>query len=368
MASIDLSKVPGMAPPPGEHTNFIDPPNQNKWMYLTASVCLSLSVLAVIFRMFVKVRVLKAVQLEEYILICALMGLISWTGIMIKAALLGQGVHMWNVPMTHVMKIIEYANIIECVYCPTILGAKVAMLLQIKRIFVVGKKGTLYWLHEVILWLNVPTYLGLMLSFIFSCVPREKIWNPEIPGRCASSSASLIASSVLNVLSDVSMLILPVAVIMQLQLPTKSKIVLSVIFGTGVLSIISSVVRLIYSVLLTQTEDFTRAIMPVGLWAIAEVTSVTLSGAIPLLPGFVKFVRNGQDSSGQRSGGGSRWGPSYGKGSKIQPLSSKASISAGRYYPMDSETEAIVHADAMKEGDDVPLGIMKTVQVQATYQ
>lgn len=34
---------------------------------------------------------------------------------------------------------------------------------------------------------------------------------------------------------------------------------------------------------------------------------------------------------------------------------------------MDSETEAIVHADALKEGDAVPLGIMKTVHVQATY-
>ncbi|KAJ9314903.1 hypothetical protein DTO271D3_4903 [Paecilomyces variotii] len=365
MTATDLDKVPGLQPPPGYVTNFDNPPNLNKWMYLTAAVCLSLSIFAVIFRLFVKARILRAMQLEELILILSVMGLISWTGMMIKATAWGQGVHMWNVPESHVMHIIEFSNLIEVVYCPTILGAKVAMLLQIKRIFVVGKKGTLYWMHEVILWLNIPTYLGLMLSFIFTCIPRKKIWDPSVPGHCASSSASLIASSVLNVLSDVSMLVLPVAVIMQLQLPTKSKIVLSIIFGTSVLSIVSSVIRLVYSVLLTQTEDFTYAIMPVGLWAIAEVSSVTLSGAIPLLPGFVKFVRNGNDSSGQRSGGASHWGAGYGKNSKIQPLSSKASNS--RYYPMDSETEAIVHADALKEGDAVPLGIMKTVHVQATY-
>lgn len=109
------------------------------------------------------------------------------------------------------------------------------MLLQIKRIFVVGKKGALFWLHEIILWLNVPTYTGLMFSFIFSCVPREKIWDSSVPGHCVSVSTSLIATSVLNVLSDVTMLFLPVAVIMQLHLPTRSKIILSAIFGTGVL-------------------------------------------------------------------------------------------------------------------------------------
>lgn len=159
------------------------------------------------------------------------------------------------------------------------------MLLQIKRIFVVGKKGMLFWLHEIILWLNVPTYIALMFSFLFACVPRSRIWDKTVPGHCISTPTSLIATSVLNILSDVSMLILPLAVIMQLQLPTRSKIILSAIFGTGIMyglayflqsmdkfsdghrSIIASVIRLVFTVRLIESEDFTRAIMPVGLWA-----------------------------------------------------------------------------------------------------
>ncbi|KAJ9198290.1 hypothetical protein DTO021D3_3764 [Paecilomyces variotii] len=352
-ANVNLNLIPAMQAPPGEVSNLKDPANMNQFMYLTAGVCLSCSTLAVIFRLFVKARIIRAIQLEEFILSFSLAGLISLTGVMIQSTLMGQGVHQWNVSAAHAQKIVEYANIIEIVYCPAILGAKVAMLLQIKRIFVVGKKGALFWLHEIILWLNVPTYTGLMFSFIFSCVPREKIWNSSVPGHCVSVSTSLIATSVLNVLSDVTMLFLPVAVIMQLHLPTRSKIILSAIFGTGVLTVIASVIRLIYTVRLIRTEDFTRAIMPVGLWAIAEVTSVTLAGAIPLLPGFVKFVRNGNDSSGTRSG--SRWASNYGTGSRGQP-----------HYPMDSETETIINADSLKD-NAVPLGIMKTVQVQAVY-
>lgn len=130
---------------------------------------------------------------------------------------------------------LQLSNIIEIIYCPVILGAKVAMLLQMRRMFVVNKRGKLYWLHEILLWTNVPCYLALMVSFAFACVPREKLWNPKLPGQCVSSTGILIASSALNVLSDLTMLLLPLVVVMRLQLPPRSKLILSVVFGTGIL-------------------------------------------------------------------------------------------------------------------------------------
>lgn len=103
----DLNLVPAMTAPAGQVSNLKNPPNQNKFMYLTAGICLGFSTLAVIFRLFVKARVLRAVQLEEFILTLSLCGLVSFTGIMIKATLLGQGVHMWNVSVAHAERIIE---------------------------------------------------------------------------------------------------------------------------------------------------------------------------------------------------------------------------------------------------------------------
>lgn len=129
----------------------------------------------------------------------------------------------------------QLSNIIEIIYCPVILGAKVSMLLQMRRLFVVSKKGKLFWLHEILLWTNVPCYLALMLSFIFVCVPREALWNPNVPGRCISPTGSLIASSSLNVVSDVTMLLLPLTVIARLQLPARSRLILAAVFGTGIL-------------------------------------------------------------------------------------------------------------------------------------
>lgn len=101
--------------------------------------------------------------------------------------------------------------------------------------FIVKKTGKLFWLHEILLWTNILCYVTLTLTFAFACIPREKLWKPELQGHCISSNGSLIGSSSLNVVSDVSMLLLPLSVILRLQLPLKSKLILSTVFGTGVL-------------------------------------------------------------------------------------------------------------------------------------
>lgn len=107
MPGVDLNLVPAMKAPPGETSNLKDPYNSDRFMYLTAGICLGFSTFAVFFRLFVKARILRAMQLEEAILIFSLAGLVSLTAVMIKSTLIGQGVHQWNVSMAHVMKITE---------------------------------------------------------------------------------------------------------------------------------------------------------------------------------------------------------------------------------------------------------------------
>jgi hypothetical protein len=115
------------------------------------------------------------------------------------------------------------------------IGAKVALLLQLGRVFIIVKNGWMYWLHQIILWANLIAYLGIMFSVIFTCVPRAKLWTPEMPGHCQSPSVVMITSSVINILSDITCFIMPVVVIAGLQLPQKTKIILEVVFSTAVL-------------------------------------------------------------------------------------------------------------------------------------
>ncbi|CEL01996.1 hypothetical protein ASPCAL01572 [Aspergillus calidoustus] len=386
--------VPALAAPEGQVSNLDNPYSLKSYIYGTAAVTITLSTVAVALRVYVKARVLRRAQIEEYILILSLIGFYFFSGFMIYAAHLGQGTHQWNVSVANFQEVVQWANIIEIVYCPTILGAKVAMLLQLKRIFLGVTRGKLYWLHEVLLWTNIPCYLAIMFSFAFACVPREKIWEPHLPGRCISVNGLLIGSSVLNVVSDITILLLPLVVIIRLQLPARSKMILAAVFGTGILGCIASIFRLVYGILLTQTHDFTWGIAPIGLWALGEICSAILSGAIPMLPGFVKFVRdrnassNRDGSSANNASGSRRAKRSRNTNTKNTESEAQIITLPGRdnednkgmhehYYEMGVMDDAHGSVSALIDhdggdhgrggGDGNGNGIMRTVHIRTEY-
>lgn len=74
-----------------------------------------------------------------------------------------------------------------------------------------------------------------MIPQILVCIPREKIWLPMTEGYCLDLPAILISGAVVNIISDFSILILPVHKIWQLQLSKRRKWGVSSIFATGLL-------------------------------------------------------------------------------------------------------------------------------------
>ncbi|KAF2011092.1 hypothetical protein BU24DRAFT_427301 [Aaosphaeria arxii CBS 175.79] len=170
-------------------------------------------------------------------------------------------------------------------------AAKFAILLQIKHIFTKHQRNFNYYAVHTLLACNFLVYLALFFAFIFACWPREKIWHPHLYGRCISTNASIIATSAINILSDFTILFLPLLSISRLQLPLKKKIGVSTVFAIGLFACIASILRLYYSVKLSQTHDITWAIAPVGMWSLAEFATVIIVGCFPPLPRLWKFLR-----------------------------------------------------------------------------
>lgn len=110
-AGMDLNNVPALEPPTGETSNLVDPYNINICMYITASIGLGLSMLAVIVRIVAKGHVMRTIQLEEVILLLSQCGFIAFVGLMIHSTKLGQGTHQWNVSVAHFQKVVEV-----CIY------------------------------------------------------------------------------------------------------------------------------------------------------------------------------------------------------------------------------------------------------------
>ena len=76
-------------------------------------------------------------------------------------------------------------------------------------------------------------YSAIFMTFIFACIPREKLWNPTVSGRCISTDASIVATGFVNVASDLSILFLPLYAVWKLKIPLKKKVAIGAVFGTG---------------------------------------------------------------------------------------------------------------------------------------
>lgn len=114
--------------------------------------------------------------------------------------------------------------------------AKYVVLRQIESVFFNHhRKAFAFTAVRALIWANLLFYGAISLSFILACIPRAKITNPEISGICIDTRASIIATSAINVVSDFTILITPLAAIGQLQLPTKKKLSVAAVFGVGIL-------------------------------------------------------------------------------------------------------------------------------------
>lgn len=140
-------------------------------------------------------------------------------------------------PCRESLKLLKYANVLEVLYNPLIFMTKLSILLQYLRIFC-PRNITSDWMRRVIWGLvvfNLLFYIAVMIPQIMACNPREKIWHPYLTGSCLNLPLILIAGAVVNIVSDFSILILPLVRVWQLQLSSSKKLGLTAVFAFGTL-------------------------------------------------------------------------------------------------------------------------------------
>jgi len=78
--------------------------------------------------------------------------------------------------------------------------------------------------------------LSIVLESFLICTPIGFNWNPMVPGgRCGDRNAAFVAAGVLNMVTDLMVMALPLKYVWELQLPVGRKIGLSVAFCIGLL-------------------------------------------------------------------------------------------------------------------------------------
>ncbi|RYP50469.1 hypothetical protein DL768_004021 [Monosporascus sp. mg162] len=238
---------PALTPPGGIVPNFDNPPNNNRVAYATLAICLCASSLAVCIRACSRLFVVKAVRLED---ILAVAGFGTYVGyIYLNYWLLvnfGFFVHQWDIQVKNLSPILYHIYVGGSLYGVTVGLVKFAVLKEWSRIFVPWPtRNIFWWTCHALIFFNVAFYSAGLFVGNLACIPREKIWDKTIPGgKCIDAKVSDLSASIVNVTSDLLILVLPQRIIWKLKMPLKKKIGVSLIFTIGVLACLSAAFRL----------------------------------------------------------------------------------------------------------------------------
>ena len=169
----------------------------------------------------------------------------------------GAGINIWNMPLKRLIKLLyvriqltvaksltlswlrnQWVNTVSVLYYPAIFFTKLSILLQYSKIFTttMNGKSPMVIAIRTCICTNFLYYLITMFFRIFQCIPRERIWNPFVSsGYCYSPYTTEKASGVFNVISDFTILVLPLPSVWRLQMSIRKKLSTTAVFAVGIL-------------------------------------------------------------------------------------------------------------------------------------
>ncbi|XXG97442.1 hypothetical protein Hte_003743 [Hypoxylon texense] len=289
----DMLGSPALDPPNGVSPNFEDRPNRNNVAYAALVVCVTLSSMFALLRVYARVIYLKKVHIADLVGLLALGTYFAFVWNLFDMLHTdGFFVHQWNFRVGDLITFNRGFFLAYMLYCATVMTVKTAIIVEWLYIFVPSHTHNyFFWACHVLLWLNILFYLAMMILPNAACTPHDKIWNPLLPGKCTNTSFSSTSVAAVNFATDIILIILPQRVIWGLQMSLQKRIGVSLIFLIGVLGCVSAGFKLAASVPYNTSRDTTYTFAALTLWSLAELTCGILVFCMPSIPKALKNVK-----------------------------------------------------------------------------
>ncbi|BCR86005.1 uncharacterized protein ACHE_21463S [Aspergillus chevalieri] len=175
--------------------------------------------------------------------------------------------------------------------------------------FLYNRITTGLWQHRMTLIMGafcVCTFLASLIFDLAICHPIQKNWQvkPFAGENCTTRPLNYIVIEVLNIVTDLGVMCVPLPLIITAKIPPFQKFVLALLFSSGIFVMIAAVLRTYYSV--SNIDKLSVALGWASREALVSVFVVCAPGIKPLFTRFrwfqsFKSSSNGY-SSNQRTG------------------------------------------------------------------
>ncbi|KAI1643796.1 uncharacterized protein F4817DRAFT_348677 [Daldinia loculata] len=137
--------------------------------------------------------------------------------------------------------------------------------------------------------------VGCTITFFAICRPIKYNWEvgPAALQHCGNLSMKFLLSSIFNLTLDVCILVLPMPMLWTLQLNSRKKIALTVVFGLGIFVCFATAWRT-YNVVHFSTPEaklnFTMTVVDDALWSGLEINLGIINACLPVMPAALQRI------------------------------------------------------------------------------
>ncbi|KAF7555921.1 hypothetical protein G7Z17_g1790 [Cylindrodendrum hubeiense] len=247
----------------GFPTDGVD--NQGWKLYITSLVMIIVAGLFVVFRCTTRYSMHK----------------LGWEDAAVVLSLNGYGMHKADLTKPELRSALKLFFIAQTPYKVTVCLNKIAAILLYLRLFVSAtfRKACFVAMAIIVAW-----SIGGVGATIWQCVPIEGAWNKAVEAKCIDSSKFWIAYAVMNILTDVMVLLLPLPSIMALQMGMRERLLLCSVFLLGGFVTVTSILRTTsVQNSLKNKEDSTYNFIERGMWTLIEANLGIIAACLPVL-------------------------------------------------------------------------------------
>ncbi|KAH9885950.1 hypothetical protein F4778DRAFT_759801 [Xylariomycetidae sp. FL2044] len=231
----------------------------------------------------------------------------------LTATIGGAGHHVAALQPFHIVRFSKIIFAIEFLYAFSVGFAKISITLMLMRIFI-NRHVKIAGICIIVL--SVAWMLHPILTGLLQCKPIEANWNPATPGaECGNQYIGFGVVAGVDLINELALLILPIPSLLRIHLNRRYKIALIAVFGTGLITLIITILR-VHILVTTNFHDLTYDTRN-QLIVLAEPAAALVVSCSPVLrPVFDKLftqvtgkTRHDQSSTGNSKGfqsGGSR--------------------------------------------------------------
>ncbi|KAK8097579.1 uncharacterized protein PG998_013065 [Apiospora kogelbergensis] len=265
---------------PGDIDHSLDGQGRTTEITSILTVFSAVSTIVVALRIYTRTKILNSFGIDDAVILGALVLTIGSAVAIGLEGKFGLGTHTWVQPLEDFIPYMKSFYVSIILYNVGVCLIKVSILLQYRRIFT--QKAT-QWMSAGLLSFMLAWTVCLSVLLPLVCYPVDKFWEPALPGSCVDQLAVWYVMAGVNIITDFAIFVIPLPVIKSLQLPTKQKMLLVVVFGLGLFTCIISCLRIRTLKMASLTKDPNWDNTDAALWSFIELCIGVLTSSLPTL-------------------------------------------------------------------------------------